>query len=133
MVINGGADVSTLRKSCVYKWLVRTWGLETLVEPVPGGAVLTAKGRIGRVTAGKFTDALAAARRQAARIVVDLEGVDYVSGPGLAALHEAVSGADVVILCGVSEAVRNTLELAGLTASVQVEGSRQAAINRLRA
>ena len=100
--------------------------------PVPGGAIVTARGRVGRLTAPRFAEALDAARRQAPRVVVDLEGVDYLSGLGLAALRDTANGADTLILCGVCEAVRNTLELAGLTASVKIEGSRQAAIDGLR-
>ena len=94
--------------------------------------MVTAKGRIGRLTAGRFAEALSAARRGGPRIVVDLEGVDYVSGPGLTALREAVDVTEVLILCGVGEAVRNTLELAGLIERVQIEESRQAALDRLQ-
>jgi anti-anti-sigma factor len=110
---------------------MRTWGLETLVEQVAGGAIVTVNGRIGRVTAARFAEALAAARRDASRLVVDLQRVDYVSGLGLAALSEAAQEADALILCGVGEAVRNTLELAGLTGRVQIVESREAAIGRL--
>jgi len=110
---------------------VGTWGLETSVGPVPGGAVVTARGRVGRLTAPRFAEALDAARRQAPRVVVDLEGVDYVSGLGLAALREAANASERLIVCGVCEAVRNTLELAGLTERIKIEGSRQAAIDGL--
>ena len=64
-------------------------------------------------------------------MVVDLEGVDYLSGLGLAALRETANGTETLVLCGVCEAVRNTLELAGLTERVKIEGSRQAAIDGL--
>lgn len=110
-----------------------TWGLETAVDRVPGGAIVTARGRVGRLTAPRFAEALSAARRETPRIVVDLQEVDYVSGLGLTALHEAADGAEDLILCGVGEAVRNTLELAGLIERVRIEESRQAAIDRLRA
>ncbi len=112
---------------------MRTWRLETAVERVPGGAIVTAKGRIGRVTAARFAEALSAARRETSRVVVDLQGVDYVSGLGLIALRETADSADTLILCGVGEAVRNTLEVAGLIERVRIEESRQAAIDRVRA
>jgi anti-anti-sigma factor len=111
---------------------MRTWDLETAVEQIPGAAIVTAKGRIGRVTAARFAGALAAARGQASRLIVDLQNVDYVSGLGLAALTDAAAGAEALILCGVGEAVRNTLQLAGLAGRVRFEESRQAAIDRLR-
>jgi anti-anti-sigma factor len=111
---------------------MRTWDLETAVENIPGAAIVTAKGRIGRVTAARFAEALAAGRRQRSRLIVDLQNVDYVSGLGLAALTEAAAGVEALILCGVGEAVRNTLELAGLAARVRFEESRQVAIERLR-
>lgn len=111
---------------------MRTWALETAVESVAGGAIVIAKGRIGRLTARRFADALAVARGQTSRFVVDLHEVDYVSGLGLAALTEAADGADALILCGVGEAVRNTLELGGLTERVKIEESREAAIRRLQ-
>jgi anti-anti-sigma factor len=94
--------------------------------------VVTAKGRVGRLTAPRFAEALDSARGQTSRIVVDLEGVDYVSGLGLAALRETADAAETLILCGVCEAVRNTLEVAGLTTKVRIEASRQAAIDALR-
>jgi anti-anti-sigma factor len=111
---------------------MRTWGLETAVEQVPGGAIVTAKGRVGRVTAGRFAEALTAARRHASTLIVDLEGVDYVSGLGLRTLGETADSADALILCGVGEALRNTLELAGLLDRVRIEENRLAAIDRLQ-
>ena len=110
---------------------MRTWDLETAVERIPGGVIVTVRGRIGRLTAARFAAALAAARRETSRLVVDLQKVDYVSGLGLGALIEAAAAAETLILCGVGDAVRNTLELAGLAGRVRFEESRQAAIERL--
>ena len=110
---------------------MRTWGLETAVEQVPGGTIVTVRGRIGRVTARAFTDTLMEARRHSSRVIVDLKAVDYLSGPGLTALTEAADAADALILCGIGEAVRNTLELAGLIERVTIEETREAAISRL--
>lgn len=111
---------------------MRTWALETAIEHIPGGAVVTVKGRVGQPTAGQFGEALALARRDTSRLIVDLQGVDYVSGPGLAALAETAEAVDTLILCGVAEAVRNTLELAGLTDRVGLEETREAALGRLQ-
>lgn len=63
--------------------------------------------------------------------MIDLTGVDYLSGPGIVALREAgANGAGRVVLCGLQEAVRVTLKLAGLLDGVPVETTRAAALNR---
>jgi anti-anti-sigma factor len=108
-----------------------TWKLETLVETVPGGAILTVRGRIGRVTADRFADALRNARRESARLVVDLAGVDYISGPGISALVATADSTEALILCGLGEAVRNTLDLAGVNGRVTIEETRQSAIEKI--
>src|SRR5438045_3246507 len=108
-----------------------TWILDTVVETVHGGAIVTAKGRIGRVTAARFADALRGARRDRSRLIVDLAGVDYISGPGIHALLETADDVDALILCGVGEAVRNTVDLAGLNERVRIVETREAAIDRL--
>jgi anti-anti-sigma factor len=111
----------------------RTWSLDTATERVPGGIVITPRGRIGTLTAPAFAAALAAARAESPRVVIDLEGVDYISGPGVMALRDAASGeGGHAILCGLSEPVRITLELAGVLDSVSIEDTRAAAIARLK-
>jgi anti-anti-sigma factor len=114
----------------------RTWSLDTAAERVPGvpgGIVITPRGRIGTLTAPAFAAALAAARAESPRLVIDLEGVDYISGPGVMALRDAASGeGGHAILCGLSEPVRITLELAGVLDSVSIENTRAAAIGRLK-
>jgi anti-anti-sigma regulatory factor len=74
---------------------------------------------------------LRAARRQAPRLIVDLAGVDYISGPGVVALLETAERADALILCGLGEAVRNTLDLAGVNGRVRIVETRDAAIGQL--
>jgi anti-anti-sigma factor len=111
----------------------RTWSLDTANERVPGGIVITARGRIGTGTAASFAAALSAARAESPRVVIDLEGVDYISGSGLMALSDAATAeGGHTILCGLREPVRITLELAGLLDGVSIEGTRAAAIDRLK-
>ena len=111
----------------------RTWSLDTATERVPGGIVLTVQGRIGIGTAPAFAAALATARAESPRVVIDLEGVDYISGSGLMALgHTTATEEGHTILCGVREPVRITLELAGLLDGVSIEGTRAAAIDKLK-
>lgn len=111
----------------------RTWSLDTAIERVSGGIVVTPRGRIGSVTARAFAEAVAAARAEATRVVIDLEKVDYISGPGVTVLREAAStDGGTAILCGLREPVRITLELAGLLEVVLTEDTRAAAIDRLK-
>ena len=84
------------------------------------------------MTAGRFAEALRQARQEAPRLVVDLTGVDYISGGGISALLEAADGAETMILCGLGEAMRNTLDLAGLNGRVRIEETREAAIASCR-
>jgi anti-anti-sigma factor len=111
----------------------RTWSLEIATERVPGGIVIIPRGRIGTVTAPAFAAALAAARAEWPRVVIDLEGVDYISGSGLVALRDAAAGeGGHAILCALREPVRITLELAGLLDGASIEDTRAAAIDRLK-
>ncbi|MEO8520893.1 MAG: STAS domain-containing protein [Acidobacteriota bacterium] len=110
-----------------------TWSLETATEVVPGGVVVSARGRVSSGTAGAFAAALTTACAGTGRVVIDLTGVDYMSGPGIVALRDAgAAGVGRVIICGLQEAVRITLELAGLLdGTVQVEATTEAALARL--
>lgn len=107
---------------------MNTWDLETTLEPLEGAVIVTARGRIGAEAAPRLADALRRAGDQAPRVIVDLTAVDYISGPGITALLEAVDTAETVILCGLGEAVRNTLDLAGVNGRVRIEETRAAAI-----
>ena len=111
---------------------MNTWKLETSVAPIQGGAIVTARGRISARTAGQFAQALRQAGHGARRVVVDLAGVDYISGEGISALLEAADGAETMIVCGLGEAMRNTLDLAGLNGRVRIEETREAAISMCR-
>ena len=110
---------------------MNTWTFEASVEPVRGGAIVTARGRIGATTADRFADTLRRARQEAPRLIVDLSGVDYISGPGITALLEAADSAEIIVLCGLGEAVRNTLDLACVNARVRIEGTREGAVEMI--
>jgi stage II sporulation protein AA (anti-sigma F factor antagonist) len=111
----------------------RTWSLDTAIERVPGGIVVSPRGRIGDVTADSFAKAITAARAEAPRVVIDLEGVDYISGRGVMVLRQAAStdgGRDII--CGLREPVRITLDLAGLLSVLSIEATRADAIEKLK-
>ena len=112
----------------------RTWSLDTAIERVSGGIVVTPQGRIGSVTARAFAEAVSAARAEGPRVVIDLEKVDYISGPGVIVLREAASiEGGRAILCGLQESVRITLELGGMPDGASIEATRAAALERLKA
>jgi anti-anti-sigma factor len=70
-------------------------------------------------------------------VVLDLSGVDYISSPGLRALEKTVTllaaGGRRLVLCGLTDAVRQAFSLAGLESSLSTEASRESAINAARA
>lgn len=111
----------------------RTWDLETVTERVPGGIVLIPRGRIGSVTAAKFAEVLSAARTESTAVIIDLASVDYISGLGVTVLREAATNGSRMIVCGLSEAVLITLELAQVLSGVIVKENRDAAIAFLNA
>ena len=95
--------------------------------------MIAPEGRIGSRSAAAFAAAVAAARVESPRMVIDLQGVDYISGPGVEVLQAIGSANDErVIVCGLREAVRVTLELAGVLDSLTIEDTRAAALSRLQ-
>jgi anti-anti-sigma factor len=69
------------------------------------------------------------------RLIVDFEGVDYISSRGLEALESALLGfqksGGTLILSGIDGPVRTTFQLAALLDRFTVEASRDDAIRRL--
>jgi stage II sporulation protein AA (anti-sigma F factor antagonist) len=99
---------------------------------------LTLRGRVAQASAvqlsGTIAEALAAGDR---RLVVDFEGVDYISSAGLVAL-EAVAvrvreAGGVMILSGIDGPVRTTFQLAAVMNHFAVEASSDDAVRRLAA
>lgn len=93
--------------------------------------ILSISGRIGNAAAPALRAALADADDTAAAVIVDLSDVDYLSGPGVAALHAGAAAAHgSFIVCGVSGPVQIALELAGVLTELGVEPTRAAALER---
>lgn len=95
--------------------------------------VLTLEGRVSHRTCADLDAALAIAlASQAPAVVVDLSGVDYISSRGLHALQRAsaalASNRQGFAVCGLQDPVSMAFDLGGLTGSVAVEPSRDAAI-----
>lgn len=109
------------------------WRPIVQVEDTASACVIGISGRLGE--AGARSEALltALARgRERPALIVDVSGVDYVSSPGLRILADAAAAATrdgrTFVLCGVSDAVRIALDLAGLAATITTTASREGAM-----
>lgn len=113
-----------------------TWKLNIGRETQAGVAVIALTGRLGSEACGQIVDALIQTIDEGhRRILVDLQGVDYVSSAGLLAL-DATAGrllgdGGALVLCAVCEPVRVVLEMAGVLTDIPVEPSREAGVARL--
>lgn len=100
-------------------------------------AIVTASGRLSAATAGQWEEGLVrvAGRR---KILLDLAGVDYVCSAAIVALtafldrRESLDGPAAqdasVVACGLGDAVRLTLDLAGVLPRLTVAPTRAAGL-----
>lgn len=112
------------------------WPLRIVEQRCDGVVVFGLSGRLGVASAGQLGAAVAqAVGRGDARVVIDLEGVDYVSSAGLAALATAArlcaGPRGALAVCGLSEPVRIALDLGGLLPDLEVAASRDQAMVRV--
>lgn len=115
-----------------------TWQAEFECLRDAAAPVLVASGRLGTHAAPRFAEALAGAEAFAAPgLVLDLAGVDYVSGAPLRVLRTAAERLSArggrLVLCGVDEAVRLGIEIADLGDHVDIVSTRAEAIARASA
>jgi anti-anti-sigma factor len=114
-----------------------SWKLRVSRAADAGMVVLSVAGRLGTAGAGALVEAVVQALAEGHRsLLLDLEGVDYISSAGLVAL-DAIAGrahADggALVFCGVCEPVRLVLDLGGVLPDLAIEASREAAVARLR-
>lgn len=105
----------------------QTWDLRIARERTDNVLLLSLSGRVCQASAPRLRDALTAAGAEP-RVVVDLGALDYISGPGLAALQEAAAaaaaGGRTFVVCGPEGSVRIAFELAGLLSALAVEPNR---------
>jgi len=113
------------------------WYLRITEENLDFVIVLQVEGRVFSQTIADFDQRLNRALTQGTNgLIVDLSAVDYINGEGLqrldaAAARERAAGREIVV-CGLSPVVRTAFDLAGATAHVSLEPSREAALHRLR-
>jgi anti-anti-sigma factor len=112
------------------------WPLRISEERADGVLVLALNGRLGAVSAVGFDAAVSeAVARGDVRLVVDLDGVDYISSAGLRAMAAAggrcSEARGALCLCRLTEPVRIALDLGGLLRELSIETTRQEAIVRV--
>ena len=97
--------------------------------------ILTVAGRIGRAAAPAFREAVQQALQPSnPLVVIDLALVDYVSSAGIAVFDLAVARARdarvTLVVAGIAEVVRVSLDLGGVLTQLMVEPTRSAAVTR---
>ena len=113
------------------------WYLRIEQEKTESVSVLTVAGRVSHRTAPDLAAALESAAGSAGGgLVLDLAGVDYISSEGLRAVEAAASRMSAsgrrLVVCGLRDAVSVAFDLAGLSAAVAIEESRDRAIEKAR-
>lgn len=115
----------------------RTWALRIGRDRDGDVWVLTVSGRVGAKSAAVLRDALVDASREALAVVLDLGSVDYISGAGVATVHEAAArlaeAGGALVLCALQDPVRIAFDLAGLEPVCSVETTRPLAVDAVRA
>jgi anti-anti-sigma factor len=115
---------------------VLRWPLRVTVSRFEGVTVLTLRGRVAQESAVQVSraigEALAAGDR---RLVVDFEGVDYISSGGLLALDAVAvrvrEAGGAMVLSGIDGPVRTTFQLAAVIDRFAVAASSDDAVRRL--
>jgi stage II sporulation protein AA (anti-sigma F factor antagonist) len=111
----------------------RTWRFDIHTEYTDRVLILRLTGRLDRASVSGLREALATATTSG--VLVDLGGLDYISGPGLAAFQEAAGRAGAAgrpfVLCGLEESVRIAFDLAGLLQVLAIEPDRTRGIARV--
>lgn len=104
----------------------RSWNLRITLDRRDTFAILTLEGRISGRTSSQLRGAIDACKGLET-LLIDLTGVDYVSGGGLRVLSDASTGQRLV-LCVPPGPALISLELAGLSPAVRLEPSVAAAL-----
>ena len=112
------------------------WPLRLAVSRSEGVKIMTLEGRIASGSSALLADALDEALSAGdRRIVIDFEGVDYISGAGLSALEAAAGkirdAGGAVVLSGIEGPVRTAFQLASLVDRFQFEPTTADAIRHV--
>ncbi|HZJ33681.1 MAG TPA: STAS domain-containing protein [Vicinamibacterales bacterium] len=109
------------------------WFLRTSGEELGAVRVIIVEGRVSHATAAELAHVLAHRTANGLRaIVVDLSGVDYISGAGLRVFEKTAALLKQVnvdlLVCGLQPAVQAAFDLAGAIPNLAVAPSRDAAL-----
>jgi anti-anti-sigma factor len=107
----------------------RSWDLRITLDEREAFALLTLSGRISGRTSGRLREAIEACK-SVKPLLIDLQGVDYLSSSGIRVLSEA-AGRPGLVLSVPPGPVQIALELAGLPPSVRLAPSLPAALDGL--
>jgi len=103
------------------------WHLAVQSERIDGVALLRVVGRISHATVPLLATPVEAAAGGGDHVVLDLTGVDYLNSAGLQVIEAAaarLAGSDrALIVCGVQDAVRPALDLAGPIPHLRLEAT----------
>ena len=107
-------------------------------EKRSGVTVVAPRGRIDSVTSSALEQALVQSLDAGERrLVVDLTGVDFISSAGLRVLlvlaKRLGGGKGSVVLCSLSDPVRQVFELAGFLSLFTISPSRDLALEKANA
>ena len=112
-----------------------TWELRIAREWAGNVLIVVTSGRIGHADAPRLGTALREAARDARAVVVDLSGVDYLSGSAATVLSGAAGrdgGDGSMVVCGLRDSVRIALALAGVLDALPVAATRAESIARFQ-
>jgi anti-anti-sigma factor len=115
----------------------RLWTLHIARDSRAGVPILSIAGRLGAASSRLLAETLQQELRSGhARLLVDLDRVDYISSAGLRVLQEAVARAREcgvrLALCSLSEPVRLAFDLSGLMEEFTIEPSLEAGVAGLQ-
>jgi anti-anti-sigma factor len=112
-----------------------TWELRIAREWAGNVLIVVTSGRIGHADAPRLGTVLREAARDARAVVVDLSGVDYLSGSAATVLSGAAGrdgGDGSMVVCGLRDSVRIALALAGVLDALPVAATRAESIARFQ-
>jgi anti-sigma B factor antagonist len=110
--------------------------VELLAEDTPDLTIVTVTGRLDSAAAAQFSGRLAELRRDGrAQVLIELSRLTYISSAGCRALFVAArqtgERGSRLALCGMTGAVKQVVELAGLAGQVGIYTSREEALAQL--
>jgi anti-anti-sigma factor len=107
------------------------------VEETPDAVILHPSGEVDLGTLATFREMLAAAATKERPMVIEMSAVDYIDSAGMYLLIDCARSCrergGQLILAAPKDNVRRLLEIASMHRTICVVGSREAALNLLRA